>query len=171
MTTKPVDWLGRAALSTRLLSHNRPLILWGFPLVALLVLSGCGGSPAGPPPPPITSPISPPPVNACAIPLQRLRIRNVGKKPIKDLTVLFPGVELKFGNVDVGQTTAFVPACAVYGYAAYRYAVAGHIETQPVIDWVGESPLIALGITYDIDFDETRDPWMRIQQRSVDAGL
>ena len=171
MTTKMADWLGRAALSTHLLSHKRPLILRRLYLVALLVLTGCGRLPTGPPPPPMTSPISPPSVNACAMHLQRLRIRNVGKKPIKDLTVRFPGVELKFGNVDVGQTTEFMPACAVYGYAAYSYAIAGHIETQPVVDWVGESPLVALSITYDIDFDETRDPWMQIQERSVDAGL
>ncbi len=71
--------------------------------------------------------------------------------------MLFPGSELEFGDVPVGTTTAYKGAPGgVYSYAAYRYGVGRSVVTQPVIDFVGESPMGAARFTYRLEFDSSR---------------
>ena len=118
--------------------HHRPLVRKVFLLTALwgIVLSGCSS--------PSTE-------------VPRLRIMNNGSVPINNLVVLFPEDSIEFGDVPAGTTTEYedVPN-GVFSYAAYQFEVDGQVVTQPVVDWVGESPMSGILFTYTIDFDPTR---------------
>lgn len=89
--------------------------------------------------------------------LPRLRVTNGGSVPASALTVLFPRDEIEFGDVAPGATTGYrtVPN-GVYRYAAYRLVVNGQTVTQPVIDWVGESPMEGTAFTYTIAVNPNR---------------
>ena len=84
----------------------------------------------------------------------RLRITNNGSVPIKNLVVLFPEESIVFGDIPAGTTTEYkdVPN-GVFSYAAYQFEVDGEVFTQPVMDWIGESPMSGTLFTYVIDFD------------------
>ncbi len=132
-----------AVLSLMVSSKRTPLIL----VAVALLLSACQGLPGGRGPA-----------------LQQLRITNSGHENIKSLVVLFPGktadaqaVQVEFGNVPAGTTTEYreVPS-GVYGYAAYRYSLGGRELMQPVVDWVGETPMQGQKFTYQIALDSTQ---------------
>lgn len=98
----------------------------------------------------------------------RLRITNAGDLPIENLVVLFPDSEIAFGDVPAGSTTDYQAAPnGVYNYAAYRYDQDGQTITQPVIDWVGESPRPGQAFTYVIDFDPNRQGMLAVQLLEV----
>jgi curli biogenesis system outer membrane secretion channel CsgG len=93
--------------------------------------------------------------------LQQLRITNSSNADIVELVVLFPvptwdseANRVEFGNISAGQTSEYqnVPS-GVYRYAAYEYTLNGHVVRQPVIDWVGESPMAGKIFTYQIALD------------------
>lgn len=87
----------------------------------------------------------------------RLRIHNSGAKPLKGLTVIFPDERIQYGDVPAGATTEDKEfARGVFGYAAYSFDLDGRSFTQPVVDWVGEKPLVGKAFTYDIDYDASR---------------
>ena len=119
--------------------HHSNLVCKVFLLAALMVLSGC---------------------NLQSAEVPRLRITNNGSVPINNLVVIFPQDRIEFGNIPAGTTTDYkdVPN-GVFSYAAYQFDVDGETITQPVIDWVGESPMSGILFTYTIDFD----PGARIQ--------
>jgi hypothetical protein len=89
--------------------------------------------------------------------VSHLRITNNGSLAINDLIVLFPQDSIEFGDIPAGTTTEYkdVPNGALR-YAAYKFEVDGQIITQPVIDWIGESPMSGELFTYTIDFDPNR---------------
>ena len=100
-----------------------------------------------------------------------LRVTNEGPYPITDLKVLFPESEIDFGTVTAGQTTSYQAAeGGVYRYAAFRFTVTGEPRSQPVIDWMGESPLRASRVTYVLDFDPNRESrdWLRLVNVTID---
>jgi hypothetical protein len=126
--------------------------------VVLALVAACG-SPAAPTATPV--PQGP-----------QLRITNSGSVPIEGLVVLFPEDRVEFGDVARGETTVYrdVPN-GVYNYAAYEFVVNGETVTQPVIDWVGESPRPGQAFTYVLDFDPNRDGEMfamQLVQATVD---
>ena len=101
--------------------------------------------------------------NATTMPteFQQLRITNSSDVDIAELVILFPGPtwdseasRVEFGNIPAGQTTKYedVPS-GVYRYAAYEYTLNGHTVRQPVIDWVGESPMTGKNFTYQVMLD------------------
>lgn len=103
--------------------------------------------------------------------LQQLRIINSGAEDIEGLVILFPGntadsqaIEIEFGNVPAGATTEYksVPS-GVYRYSAYKYFWNERLVTQPVIDWVGESPMIGEKFTYRILLDPEQAEGNQIQ--------
>ncbi len=55
----------------------------------------------------------------------------------------------------------------MYGYAAYRYDLNGETITQPVIDWVGETPMEGNSFTYTIAFNPDNPNMMRIELVNV----
>lgn len=129
-------------------------VLWWVMWVAMA--SACAG------PAPAPTPTAPPP---------QLRIRNSGAVDIVGLVVLFPGPtadalarRVTFGTVPAGATTDYqaVPA-GVYRYAAYEYQLDGRGVSQPVIDWVGESPLAGRQFTYQIELDLQKQPGDQVQ--------
>lgn len=99
---------------------------------------------------------------------QRLRIVNAGAVPITNLRVLFPDQEIVYGNVGANATTEYkVAPKGVYGYAAYRFDVNGETITQPVIDWVGESPIEGNTFTYTVKYDPNAETFIRIELVNV----
>jgi hypothetical protein len=118
--------------------RSRDLVRKIFLLTAFLgiVLSGCTPQPAQG---------------------SRLRVTNNGSIAIHDLVVRFSQDRIEFGDVPAGRTTDYeeVPN-GVLAYAAYEFEVDGEVITQPVMDWVGESPMSGILFTYTIDFDPNR---------------
>ncbi len=92
---------------------------------------------------------------------QQLRIKNIGSENIYDLQILFPGdtadaeaIRIRFGDIPVGGITEYRSAPGgVYRYAAYEYLSNGRLVNQPVMDWMGESPLQGEQFTYRIALD------------------
>ena len=92
---------------------------------------------------------------------QKLRITNSSNVEIAELVILFPGPtwdseasRVEFGTIPAGQTTNYVDVpSGVYRYAAYEYTLNGHTVRQPVIDWVGESPMAGKKFTYQLILD------------------
>ncbi len=115
---------------------TRPVVLL---IVLLTVTSACGKPPDA----------------------QQLRIVNSGSADIKGLAVLFPGptadsqaLRVSFGDVPAGSTTSYQPVPGgVYRYAAYEYTLDGRSISQPVVDWVGESPMHGQQFTYKLALD------------------
>ena len=95
-----------------------------------------------------------------AIP-QQLRVVNSGREDIYNLQILFPrntadseATRIGFGDIPAREITDYqlVPD-GVYRYAAYEYMFDGRLVNQPVIDWLGESPLKGEQFTYRIELD------------------
>lgn len=86
--------------------------------------------------------------------IQKLRITNQSSFSIQNLVVRFPEDRVEFGDVLPGETTDFrVVPFGVYRYAAYDFEVEGQEYQQPVVDWVGESPMNGVAFTYILDVD------------------
>ncbi len=90
---------------------------------------------------------------------QQLRVSNTGSTNIKDLVIVFPGlnsemeaVKLEFGDLPAGQTSEYLDApTGVYRYGAYTYTLEGSEVLQPVTDWVGEGPIAGQKFTYQVN--------------------
>lgn len=88
---------------------------------------------------------------------QKLRITNQSTFSINNLVVRFPEDQVVFGDVPSGETTDYrVVPHGVYRYAAYDFEVDGQKYQQPVVDWVGESPLNGKVFTYILDVDPSK---------------
>ncbi|NMB67253.1 MAG: hypothetical protein GYA20_00640 [Chloroflexi bacterium] len=85
---------------------------------------------------------------------QRLRIINQSNVSLINLVVIFPNERIEFGDVPAGSETEYLPFPeGVYRYAAYEVTIDGVKYEQPVVDWVGESPIHGKDITYTLDVD------------------
>lgn len=149
--------------------RNIPLldtILAVLLLVSLVLTAGCTPQQSQPTALP-TEPSEPAPIfTSTPEPVSgpRLRIRNVGEHDLKNLTVLFPDSRIPFGDVPAGSTSDYQPAPnGVYNYGAYAFEVNGEVVTQPVIDWVGESPRPGQSFTYVLDFDPAREGMLMVE--------
>ena len=93
---------------------------------------------------------SPTPIGA------QLRIINVGSRELEGLVVLFPNQRVEFGDLAVGLVTSYRAASnGVFRYAAYEFRVAGRVQHQPVVDWVGEEPMEGRAFTYSLELVDT----------------
>jgi hypothetical protein len=89
----------------------------------------------------------------------QLRITNEGTENIRNLTVIFPGGRVEFGDIPAGFTTPYREVTGgVYRYAAYRLKVGDQAVTQPVIDWVGEVPMEGARFSYRLAVNADRLP-------------
>ncbi len=99
------------------------------------------------------------PKNSSKAPLnnQKLRIINKSTFSIQRLEVWFPQDGVDFGDVLPGATTDYqVIPHGVYRYAAYVVEINGQKYEQPVVDWVGESPMNGKAFTYILDVDPSK---------------
>lgn len=86
-----------------------------------------------------------------------LRIENRGSYDLQHLTVGFPRERVEFGDVPAGQISSYrLVFGGVYQYAAYEITVDGERKTQPVIDWIGELPLLPGSYVYVLSWEKTR---------------
>jgi hypothetical protein len=129
------------------MSRSRRRVLALVLLGCGLAFVGCGATATSP------SPTAP----SAETQTQRLRIVNEGSSSATALVVMFPDVRVSFGDVAPGATTQYsdVPR-GVYPYAAYKLTIDGVVIDQPVIDWVGEVPMVGTAFTYRIDVDTSR---------------
>lgn len=98
----------------------------------------------------------------------RLRVINDSTIPIENLIVIFPKDQIQFGNIAPGATTDYIDVPnGIYRYAAYKFDLGGNTITQPVIDWVGETPMEGTSFTYTINIDPDRDDGQIIQLTEV----
>ena len=94
----------------------------------------------------------------------RLRVSNLGAVPIQNLTVIFPKDKVYIGDLGAGATSEYrIVPNGVYAYAAYQYRVNGKDITQPVTDWMGESPMKGLAFTYKVDYDPARKNMLQVR--------
>ena len=98
----------------------------------------------------------------------QLRIVNAGPVSLHQLSALFPSDQIAFGDVHPGSTSAYrtVPS-GVYRYAAWRFERDGAPVVQPVIDWVGESPMEGEAFTYTLSVRTFDDGVARIVLTNV----
>ena len=92
-----------------------------------------------------------------------LRVENRGSSDLQDLTVRFPRGAVEFGDVPAGQISGYrLVFGGVYQYAAYEITVDGERIHQPVVDWVGEVPLLPGSYIYVVSWEKTRVnyPWI-----------
>ena len=94
---------------------------------------------------------------ATTSPMQKLRIINQSDIALHNMVVRFPDERIEFGDIPGGTTTDYrdVPQ-GVYRYAAYDVEVNGQSYEQPVVDWVGETPMPGENFTYIIEVDPAR---------------
>lgn len=101
----------------------------------------------------ITPSASPTPLSTS----QTLRLINQSSYDLQNLEVIFPDERVAFGDVPAGSTSAYHEfPHGVYRYAAYGVEIDGKRYEQPVIDWVGESPMDGQSFTYVLDVDPSR---------------
>src|SRR5688572_33145761 len=88
-------------------------------IVAFAVNLGCNVDPP-------VLPNLPPSPKPSATPQSRLRVRNLGSLAIRELVIVFPQEEVRFGDVESGTTTRHldVPG-GVYSLAAIRHSWEG----------------------------------------------
>lgn len=135
--------------------RSAPFISLLILVIAVLSLVGCVSGFGGAGVPPVDTPVSQGP---------RLRIINAGERDIKGLVVLFPDERIEFGDIPAGAITVYMSApSGVYNYAAYEYLQDGESVTQPVIDWVGETPRSGSDFTYTLVFRPQNPPMQRIE--------
>jgi hypothetical protein len=88
---------------------------------------------------------------------QMLRISNKSTFTIQHLVVGFPQDRIDFGDIPPGATTNYqVIPHGVYRYAAYEVVVGGQKYEQPVVDFIGESPITGKAFTYILDVDPSK---------------
>lgn len=88
----------------------------------------------------------------------RIRVVNDSTHHLRDLHLLFPQEEVAIGDVAPGAASDYVEvAGGVYSYSAFRFQRGGKSLVQPVIDFVGETPLPIDDYTYvlGVDTDDT----------------
>ena len=92
-----------------------------------------------------------------------LRVTNTGSVALVDLTVFSPGSEVNFGTINPGETTEYrVMPGGVYHYAAFEYTDTGERVSQPVIDFVGESPMRGSRFTYSLSLRSAPNRFLSI---------
>ena len=130
----------------------------------VLLIGACGAAPAqetGVRTPTVSAVVSATatgitPPEGLAMP-QYLRVSNQSDLLLKNLVVVFPNERIAFGDVPAGETTGYQAApSGVYRYAAYSVEVDGRQYDQPVLDWVGETPVTGAAFTYTLEADPSR---------------
>ena len=94
-----------------------------------------------------------------------LRVENKGSSDLQDLTLIFPSGAVEFGDVPAGQISGYrLVFGGVYQNAAYELTADGKRISQPVIDWMGDVPLLPGSYIYVISWDKTRIyyPWINL---------
>jgi hypothetical protein len=143
--------------------NAKAIILSTLLLLALFIMgctaSAIQGKPTEPPISPIPRPATAMSANTpdAQVQPQRLRLTNQSALPLYGLLVIFPNERVDFGDIPAGATTAYkVFSRGVYRYAAYNVEVDGQKYRQPVIDWIGETPIPGAAFTYILEADPTR---------------
>jgi hypothetical protein len=139
-------------------------ILAGVVILLTFLITACSATTIQPELTPISHLFTPTPTNSSyanpsSTPLlpQKLRISNQSSFTIHDLYVRFPDERVEFRDVLPGVTTDYqVVSLGVYRYAAYDVVVDGQEYQQPVVDWMGESPMNGNAFTYILDVDPAR---------------
>jgi hypothetical protein len=95
---------------------------------------------------------------------QQLRVHNASRYAIQALTVRFPEDNILIGSLPPNATSDYfrVPH-GVYPYAAYHLVYDDQVVDQPVVDFMGETPLDGVAFTYTIDILPS-NPYLQVIQ-------
>ena len=94
----------------------------------------------------------------------RLRITNTSGIDLDQVVVIFPDERITFGPLAAGATSDYQPVRhGVYGYAAYEVTFDGQTINQPVLDWMGATPLQGEAFTYAVTVDPEQPRWQMVQ--------
>lgn len=86
--------------------------------------------------------------------VSRIQVVNDSAVELADLHLLFPQDDVAVGDVAAGAASAYVEVPhGVYNHSAFRFLRDGESVVQPVIDFVGESPLPIDDYTYVLGVD------------------
>ena len=108
-------------------------------------------------------PGSAPPVSQSSSSVSRIRVVNDSAEAVRDLHLLFPEDEVAVGDVAAGSASGYVEVPhGVYNYSAFRFLRGGESVVQPVIDFVGETPLPIDDYTYVLGVDRDRGDLLEI---------
>ena len=92
-----------------------------------------------------------------------MRIENQGTSDLQDLTVRFPRGSVEFGDVPAGQISGYrLVFGGVYHDASYEYTAYGERVIQPVIDWVGQVPLLPGSYIYVLSWEPANNVWIEL---------
>ena len=98
-----------------------------------------------------------PPVSEPTSSTSRIRVVNESTDALRDLHLLFPREDVAVGDVAAGAASDYVEVThGVYNYSAFRFLRGGEYVVQPVIDFVGETPLPIDDYTYVLGVDPDR---------------
>src|SRR5215813_5276850 len=93
-----------------------------------------------------------------------LRIHNIGPAPLENVTVVFPNVEVRFGDVPGRSVTPYATVRRGVGpYAAFRFISNGAHVQQNVTDFVGWKPINGAAFTYRVQLEPgVSQPFLRV---------
>lgn len=95
-----------------------------------------------------------PPAGEPSSSVSRVRVVNESAEDLRDLHLLFPVDDVAVGDVAAGAASDYVEVPhGVYHYSAFRLLSGGESVVQPVIDFVGETPLPIDDYTYVLGID------------------
>ena len=101
-----------------------------------------------------TPPSAPQSVSEPSVAISRVRVVNDSATDLSGLRLLFPKDDVEIGEVAAGAASGYVTVPrGVYGYSAFSVLRDGEQVIQPVIDFVGESPLPIDDYTYVLGVD------------------
>ena len=104
-----------------------------------------------------------PPVSEPSSAASRIRVVNDSTEELRDLHVLFPREDVPVGDVAPGSASDYVEVPqGVDNYSAFRFHRGGASVVQPVIDFVGETPLPIDDYTYLLGVDPDREDHLEL---------
>jgi hypothetical protein len=105
-----------------------------------------------------------PPVGEPSRVTSRIRVVNDSTEELRDLHLLFPREDVAVGDVAAGAASGYVEVPqGVYNYSAFRFLRGGESVVQPVIDFVGETPLPIDDYTYLLSVDSDRGDLLELR--------
>lgn len=95
-----------------------------------------------------------PPASEPSSAVSRIRVVNNSNQMLRDLHLLFPREQVTIGDVAAGAASDYVEVThGVYNYSAFRFLRGDEPVVQPVVDFVGETPLPIDDYTYMLGVD------------------
>lgn len=91
-----------------------------------------------------------------------IRLSNISQFDFNNVIVNTWDKEIKFGNLNSGQTTDYKFFKIAYRYAFVELSINGETYTLQPIDYVGELPLDSGNYTYQINANDSQEQYEKL---------